>query len=276
MIQKLPGGCYLGEVVVKRRFDGLILTETQHHKSNWLPVHSHQNAYFCFVRRGEYSERFGNAERLCKPMTLTFHPPEEKHTEQVLTPRTASFNLEFEPERLHKFQQIIPSLREPAELRGGPAADVMLRLHHEFHRDDAVTPLAVEGLTLELLSHFYRAGKSSHSAVPLWLHQVRDLMHDQFAEKLELSHLAHIAGVHPVYFIQVFRKHFDCTPGTYQRRLRVEAAKQFLMKNEIGLSEIAVRVGFVDQSHFTRTFKQHTGITPAAFRRLARGTGGRV
>src|SRR5678816_1941195 len=82
MFNKLPAGCFMGEVVIKRRFEGLILTETQHDRSNWLPVHAHQNAYFCFVRRGEYTERYnGNQERLCKPMTLTFHPPEERHTE---------------------------------------------------------------------------------------------------------------------------------------------------------------------------------------------------
>lgn len=277
MIERLPSGCFMGEVMVRRRFDGLVLTETQHTQSDdWLPVHAHQNAFFCLVRRGEYSERYdGVNERLCKPMTLTFHPSEEKHTEQIHTPRTASFNLEFEPERLSRLKQLGSFLDGPAHQQGGPAGDVMLRLHNEFHHDDPVSPLAVEGLTLELLTHFYRTGKPTARAVPQWLHEVRDLMHDQFAAKLELKHLAEAAGVHPVYFIQVFRKHFDCTPGSYQRRLRVEAAKQHLLKADLVLSEIALRVGFVDQSHFTRTFKQHTGVTPAAFRRMARVNGPR-
>jgi len=34
-----------------------------------------------------------------------------------------------------------------------------------------------------------------------------------------------------------------------------------------GISAIALRAGFADQSHFTRTFKRHTGLTPQAYRR---------
>src|SRR5215471_5957352 len=59
MITRLASGCYLGQVLFRRRLDGILLTETRHAQRDWLPMHTHQNAYFCLVRRGQFTERYG-------------------------------------------------------------------------------------------------------------------------------------------------------------------------------------------------------------------------
>lgn len=266
MYTRLSSGCFLGQVLVRRQFEGILLTETRHQQSGWLPTHAHQNAYFCFVRRGEFAERYGSRERLCKPSMLVFHPPEEQHAERIHSQCSTSFNIELEPRWLQWATSYAKSPLEASEVRGGEQTNIALKLQREFAQADSVSPLAVQGLTLELLAGLLRS-KPVKKAAPAWLNQVRELLHDQFSERIDWSDLAVAAGVHPVYLVQCFRKHFRATPGEYQRRLRIDWAKEQLQKDDLTLSEIAYQAGFADQSHLTRHFKRQTGLTPQAFRR---------
>lgn len=266
MYNKLSSGCFLGQVLVRRRFEGITLTETRHNSSGWLPLHAHQNAYFCLVRRGQFAERFGARERLCKPSMLIFHPAEEQHSESIQSKTSASFNIEMEPRWLQWATTISKVPLDPCEVQGGELSNIALKLHREFEQTDSASPLAVQGLTLELLAGLLRTRRPEKMA-PSWLMNVRDLLHDQFKQKIDWQDLAGAAGVHPVYLVQCFRKHFQCTPGEYQRRLRIEWVKDQLLHQDATLTELAYRAGFADQSHLTRHFKRQTGQTPCAFRK---------
>jgi AraC family transcriptional regulator len=59
--------------------------------------------------------------------------------------------------------------------------------------------------------------------------------------------------------------------GTYLRRLRLDWCADRLVTTKIPLAEIALRAGFADQSHFTRTFRRYTGVTPRAYRTTRNG-----
>ncbi|HMF57435.1 MAG TPA: AraC family transcriptional regulator [Pyrinomonadaceae bacterium] len=134
---------------------------------------------------------------------------------------------------------------------------------------DAAATLALESLALELLAIASRRSGSQkhHRDAPLWLRSVRDALHDRFKEQFSIGELSAFARVHPVYLARAFRAYYSCTPGMYLRRLRIEWASRQLTDSERPLSEIAQDAGFYDQSHFTRAFKQATGLTPAQFRR---------
>jgi AraC-like DNA-binding protein len=54
--------------------------------------------------------------------------------------------------------------------------------------------------------------------------------------------------------------------GEYYRRRRLEAGRARLANPDLPLSRVAFEVGFADQSHFTRTFKQYTGMSPGQYR----------
>ena len=135
---------------------------------------------------------------------------------------------------------------------------------------DSLSPLAMEGLALELMAEASReANGAPETTAPRWLLQVREQLHAQFAESLSLEEIARPAGVHPMHLIRTFRRHYGCTIGEYLRQLRVDFAARRLTASETPLAEIALEAGFSDQSQFTRTFKQITGLTPAQFRRTA-------
>ena len=53
---KLVDGKYYGKVIRRDEFAGFILTETIYSPGVVLPKHSHRNAYFCLILRGNYTE----------------------------------------------------------------------------------------------------------------------------------------------------------------------------------------------------------------------------
>jgi AraC family transcriptional regulator len=126
--------------------------------------------------------------------------------------------------------------------------------------------LVAEGITLEMLGHSVREQFREKKRPPVWFLRVIEKLNDEFAANFTLEQLATEASVHPVHLAKVFRQFQRQTIGEYQQKLRVSRAIQLLRDRKIPLSEIAISVGFFDQSHFTRVFKRHLGLTPAVFR----------
>ncbi len=145
------------------------------------------------------------------------------------------------------------------------------RLYEEFRQPDELSPLAIEGLMLELLAECSRqASRTRDRQPPRWLLTVGELVRARFCEPLTLGTVAEAVGVHPAHLARVFRRFHGCTLGDHVRRLRVEFARRRLATSDAPLADIAMAAGFSDQSHFSNTFRRHTGLSPAAFRRSAR------
>ena len=90
------------------------------------------------------------------------------------------------------------------------------------------------------------------------------------SEALTLSVLAQTAGVHASHFARTFRKVHGRTLGEYVRALRVERAAREIADTDAPLSEVSLRFGFFDQSHFAHVFRRHMGMTPGDFRARSR------
>lgn len=269
MERRLPCGHFLGDILRSRAVAGLILTETRHAPGLRLPHHCHDNAYICFVRQGTYREEYGCQERQCGPLTLAFHPPGERHREEVAQAEVRSFNIEMEPWWLRRVQEAAPVVVKPVAFQGGPATHLAARLYREFQRMDAVAPLAIEGLMYELLAEAVRAvPRTDAHAPPRWLLQAKELLHTRCSEPLTVAEVAAEVGVHPVYLAERFRREYHSSVSDYLRQLRLAAATRLLADAGLPLAQVALQTGFADQSHFCRVFKRHTGLTPAAYRRL--------
>jgi AraC family transcriptional regulator len=268
MTRRLPGGQFYGEPVRRQTVAGLTLSDDRYAPGTCLPRHCHEHAYFCLVRRGSYREEYGIRHRSVGPLTLTYHPPGEWHAEQIGADEVWSFNVDVDPG--WPAGGGMP-LDRPFDARGGPLVELAVRLFAEFSRPDAASPLIIEGLALELLGRVARAARPAHAGgPPAWLACARDRLADRCADPPSLGELAAEAGVHPGHLAAAFRRHFGCTAGDFARRQRVLLACRQLTAGDRPLAEVALLAGFADQSHFTRTFKRHLGVTPAAFRRAAR------
>ncbi len=265
-----PGDFY-GQKHRHFEISGARFTEMLYSPSFTIPRHAHECAFFGLVLEGAYTETYERRNRECGPSSLMFHPEGEAHSEAHYDVVVRIFSVEPDPHRLEQVREHSGLLGQPLQFQNGPMVQFVMRLYSEFRDRDALTPLAMEGLMLELLAAAGRCPATSADPRPTrWLRQARDLVQDQFAENLSLQDIALAVGVHPAHLARSFRQQYNCTLGDYVRNLRMEQARQQLATTDTPLCAIALAVGYSDQSHFTTAFKRHTGVTPTQFRKMCR------
>lgn len=96
-----------------------------------------------------------------------------------------------------------------------------------------------------------------------------DYIHQNLDQNLSLAELAILTRLSPSYLARLFRQTTGVTLHRYVMQCRIDRAKYLLKHSCQSLSEISLEVGFANQQHFTRQFRQFTGTTPARFRKTA-------
>lgn len=100
-------------------------------------------------------------------------------------------------------------------------------------------------------------------------HRDLQLAHEYIAENLgervTPDDLARAIGLSRFHFSRMFLRSTGESPMRYVQRCRVEHAKRLIRQGELLMTEIAVSVGFYDQSHFSRWFRKLVGMTPRKF-----------
>lgn len=255
--------------------DNLRITDAWFPPGAYLPPHIHERPILGTMLSGSLHTEFSTRIQELTPASVFTEPAGERHANSIQ--RTGAHVLVIQPD-LETSDRLRPANRlweEISYLRNGTIADRARQLSREVRSPDAVSPIAVEALVLEMIAFAVRLDESNRqgSRPPLWLAQARDLVHDRFLERLRIVDVAQAVAVHPSHLARTFREHFGVPLGTYIRRLRIEWAIHQVEETEDPLSGIAARGGFADQSHLTREFRRRTGLTPALYREL-RGTFG--
>ena len=106
---------------------------------------------------------------------------------------------------------------------------------------------------------------------------VKEYLRAHFADTISLSNLAARFHVNPPYLARVFKRHAGTAPVRCLRDLRVSHARKLLDERpELEVKEIAAMVGYPDQGHFSRVFKQAVGTGPQEYRARRNSPGLRV
>lgn len=98
------------------------------------------------------------------------------------------------------------------------------------------------------------------------LKEVIDYIQENISKKLTQAELSSLVNMSPHYFASLFKQSMGMTPYQYVMKCRIEKAKLLLLKRDLTIVEICGEVGFQNQSHFTRIFRQHSKTTPKRFR----------
>jgi len=77
--------------------------------------------------------------------------------------------------------------------------------------------------------------------------------------------IAAACNISEVYLRKLFMKHLNATPKQYISEIRLQKAKQLLTEGVLKINAVAETCGFSNQYHFSRFFKQNTGMTPTEF-----------
>ncbi|MEO7912428.1 MAG: AraC family transcriptional regulator [Roseiflexaceae bacterium] len=94
--------------------------------------------------------------------------------------------------------------------------------------------------------------------------RVRTYLHDHYAEDVSLEELVRLANLSAFHLNRVFRQTVGLPPHAYQTQVRVERAKALLAQG-VPIRQVALLVGFFDQSHLNYHFKRLLGFTPGTY-----------
>lgn len=255
-----------GHVVRSGREPGIVCHEVLYDGRQTLDAHAHASAFIAFTLDGRYRERASGLELDCLPRSIVFHPAEEEHAIAVGDARLRCFVVELDANEMRRrYDAAAPATL--LKIDCGPMAAIVTSLYGEFRHPDACASLAIQGLVLQLVARLSRTdfGDGERVREP-WVDRVTEILHHQFRSRLTLEEIAAEVGASPARVSAVFRRVYHRSIAEEQRRLRVEFALERLRDRDASLADIALEAGFSDQPHFSRAFKQVTGMTPARYR----------
>ncbi len=260
-----PGGFY-GDVLDKHLGSGLILAEVKHDGARKVPKHLHELAFFNLLLNGEYIEHCSGETLKREPLSTVFHPAGVIHRGEIGAAGMRIFSVEMQPEWLERVREYGTV---PGSSKDFPASELTwlaTRLYREYVERDRCSAIAIEGLVLEMLAQIVRVRGIPEKRPPIWLNQLIERLNSEFREELSVTSLASDLGIHPVHLSRTFRQFYRQTVGDYLCHLRIQFAIKELVRAQLDLASVAAAAGFADQSHFTRLFKEQTGMTPGMFR----------
>jgi AraC family transcriptional regulator len=272
MMTEYPRGRFAGNSLRSRAIGGMVFTESVYEPGLKLARHSHERACFVLVLQGSFSESYEQRARTGKPSMLIFRPQGERHADSFDRGAARCLNVELPEEWLERARMhAAVVLKDSGDYEGTQLHVLSRRLFREFRETDEASRLAVEGIMLEIISAAERgATRGAAGPAPVWLARAREFIHAHYREGLTMALVAEQVGVHPVHLAREFRKHFHHSPADYVTGLRVETACRELARAGVSLAHVAAATGFYDQSHFSKTFKRLTGMTPAKYRSALR------
>jgi AraC family transcriptional regulator len=255
-----------------REVGGLRVTEAHFPPGLVLPMHIHERATVAVMLEGSFDCVFPGRTLPCNAGALHSEPAEERHGNRI--GRLGAHVVVIQPDQREVVSMGAHArvLEQVNYVRQSVAAGLAWRLAREVHLADSAAPLAIEGLVLEILAEAVRWSddNGARSSTPPWLSRAQEYIHGNFSRPFRIADVAHEVSVNPVRLARSFRRRFGMSLGAYCRKLRLEWAGIALASTDEPLSVIAARAGFADQSHLTRAFRAHTGMTPLRFRVASR------
>jgi len=97
-------------------------------------------------------------------------------------------------------------------------------------------------------------------------------LRERFCESVGLDELSLATGLSRFHLVHVFTRHVGLSPHAYQISMRI-ARGCTLLRAGMPVADIAVQLGFADQSHFARHFKRIWGTTPSDYADQSQLTG---
>lgn len=253
---------------------GVELLQARYIEQRFAP-HVHEGFVFTVIEGGAQRFRHRGAEHLAPVGSMVLINPDEVHTGSKAHEQGWQYR-GFYPTPV----QVDGVLAELELCRDGMpsfASSVLhdASLHQVFghlHRLLGSNNCVLEQQTAwreALLMLFQRHAKVPQAAPPGLEPQAvrlaKELLAAQLAEPPSLDMLAAAVNLSPFHFARVFRRATGLPPHAWLKQRRLEQARALLKSGCTPLA-VAVQLGFADQSHLTRQFKQAYGVAPGEYR----------
>jgi len=237
----------------------------------------------CFITAGRLDCQVGFEQFTLQEGTLIFIPIGQTVNWPERLGRVRGFAFSFTPDILifqshrrflERFEFLQPLNTPSFELGTSEREDIrqlFYRLHKSYgngQRFEAeIVNAYIMALFFEMLKISKALGKKDKAYVSVLTGRFKDLLSRKILETQKVSDYAHMLSISPNHLNKVIKADTGISPSVWVARTVLAEAKNLLSQNNILVSDIACRLGFIDASYFARFFKKHTGMKPTEFRK---------
>lgn len=111
---------------------------------------------------------------------------------------------------------------------------------------------------------------NQHYPIGVMLGRAMQHMQQHLGNDLSRDEVAAVACLSPSHFSRVIKQVYGQSYTELLAQMRVDRARELLVRTEKSLIQICLECGFSDQSYFTKVFQKHAGRPPGEYRRLNR------
>lgn len=131
---------------------------------------------------------------------------------------------------------------------------------------EAADIFSLENTVYELMAYTKEHFAGSAAAQnKLFEHAVR-FIHGHLSEPLSLEIIAEHLHISASHLSRTFKKVCGESLTEYINHVRIEKAKEYLLRQDILAYEAADLVGYHDATYFSSIFKKYTGVSPTEYR----------
>lgn len=274
------------------RISNLISAHYFSNQKNYLtPDHLHEDAWeFVFCSQGHIKTYQGGEERVLRNNQILFHPPRTIHHLQVDDESTTMLVLSFvctsevmkllqnQILRVNQSQRrmlmvIIQELANAFELHDGHLELI------DFHSNpnpvlgaEQMITCYLEGFLIGLLRDATNQKEQRWDAVTLekaletkLATDIKEYVEKHLSERITLARIAEHVHYSRSYITEQFQKSTGMSVAAYIFERRIERAKEYLMQNQLTISQISERLGFSTVQYFSKCFKDAVGVSPSVY-----------
>jgi len=152
-----------------------------------------------------------------------------------------------------------------------PASPDLLQAHFErlFLLLETQDERVMQRIPVEVFAFISEAGRQCfHPNVPDTIKALQTEISSFPCEDYSIADLAAVCGMSLRTFQRHFKKEVGCCPLSFVLIGRLNIARRLLQTTALSISDVAEYCRFKSLSHFTRTFKKYTGVTPREFQTM--------
>jgi AraC-like DNA-binding protein len=236
--------------------------------------HSHDYFVIGYVESGIQAYTYRGARHVTPAGQIFFVNPSEVHTGEAAASEGYIYRTLYPRAELMEQvsldvtgKPVIPFFKE-AVIQDKSLSDLLMGFHRALAQEES--RLRVESLLFAALSQVV-IRHSDPQMAPRFVGRERkavacgrDYIEAHCERNVSLSQLSGLVGLSPFHFARAFEKEIGLPPHAYLEAVRIRKARE-LLNGGVPIVEVALQLGYADQSHFTNRFKRALGITPGQY-----------